>query len=329
MSIKHFLKRIDATQFIEMSTHKGIVSFFCRCLKVILFSALILSGPIATATERQPVILMANQGLFYFLHMAINDEAFAKDLKPEEKQMADKLYQVLEQVSALRWFNENQVEFYPTTKNGRQSYLFAYVDAEDQITKYNLENRLAPKVIFSSESEKFKGLKAGEGERGAKTNSEFSSPIEFNLNRLNSESDEEFKKFDLGKAVSLLIHEYGHKLGPVQENLEAIYSLGNKLGEFVRGRVNTHPLKNGTTLYSLHFNQFKYGEWMGEFQAPEMPGHQIIFKAGGGEPSFSRNGAGLPIFANQGLYVWAEQGQNYSDLTANVQKKLTIEGLVK
>lgn len=318
---------------IGVSITLGMKSLICHSIKLILILlSIVCIGCSVQAVERQPIILMANKGLFFYLHMAINDSSFLSTLKPEEKQMADEVYAVLEKISALRWFNENQIASYPFVKNGKTVYLFAYVDGKDQITRYDFEFQQAPKITFSSDRQKFTNLKKGEGERVAKTNAEFTSPIEFNLYKLNELGGNEIQNFDLGKAVSLLIHEYGHKLGPEKENLEAIYSIGNKLGDYIRARVNYHPLKTGTNVYSLYFDQFKFHEWMGEIKAPTVANHQLLFRSSDdvSDLTFSKkNNQGLPVFANQGIYVWAEQSQNFLDLTDNVQKKITIENLLK
>lgn len=328
----HLYDFIDENRRFHALTNRQGYAFIRRCLILILLGATMLASHLTYAVERQPLIQLADRGLFYFLHTALNDASFVTELKPEEKKMADQLSLLLEFVSDLRWFNENKVQFYKKRVKENDVFydifLFAYVDGNENVASYDSLYKEAPRLTFSNEREKFLGLKPGEGERAAKTTKDFISPIEFNLHRLNSTVDEEFKKFDIGKAVALLTHEYGHKLGP-KEDLEACYSLGVKLGDFVKGRVNEHPLQNGTMVYSLHWNQFEFNKWMGVPQFPEAPaGMQIIFGAVGGEPSFSRGRAGLPIFANQGLYVWAESDNTYADLTTSVLKQLNKDKLL-
>lgn len=310
-----------------------------RLLK--LFKCLILSGFVFFASlaglasdnnptsnqpppQRQDIVKIAYNGLYYFLYQAQKDPSFRASLTPDELKMLEGLEAILEQASALRWFKEKQIKHYENTHhiNGhtQKSYTFAYSDLLEEVVRFDSLYLEAPSLVFSNDRARFKELKPGEPERMGKTFPEFSKAIEINLFRLNDSAIQ----FDLGHAVALLVHEYGHKLD--QAKIQgAVDGLANKLGDFIRSQVTTHDLHNGQKLFSLSFKHFDMAHWLdfGFFRGT------YDFVLGAPKPfSLPMPQNRLPIFSGQGLYLWSQFNGEVTDLTKDFLKQVTKKNII-
>ena len=269
--------------------------------------------------QRQALVKVAYDGLYYFLYQAFQDSAFVEKLNLQERQMMAGIETVLEQAHALRWFKENKILHYEKPSNPKV-YTFAYVDLANEVVQMDTLDLQAPALVFSNDRERFQNLKPGEPERTAKTFPAFSKAIEINIFRLNDPNI----RFDLGDAVSLLVHEYGHKLDHLKTQ-SAVDSLAVKLGDFIRSRTTTTEVSPGFKVSSLIFKNFKFESWLdfGLFRG------LVDFKTGLPRPNgpyLPQNR--LPIFDGQGFYLWSEFNGESTDLTKDFFKKVMKKKLI-
>jgi hypothetical protein len=119
-----------------------------------------------------------------------------------------------------------------------------------------------------------------------------------NVLKLNEDAN---MPFDLGRAVSILVHEYGHK---VRQSLEKknnkkfadaeiqplIDKLGEDLGNYIRGKINKFSLSNGIVIYAVESLDFNVETWL--------------------DHGFVGTEGKVSLLANQGLYMWTDfQGE--------------------
>lgn len=260
-----------------------------------LIVCICLSTHAFAATERTDLIKVAYEGLSYFLVSASSNKAFFSALTAEQKAVAIELSQILEESSAIKFYQANKIEGFKMP-DGRQMY--AYVDQYEKVKSFQTANARAPELLLSSQRDAFKNLKPGEPERFLKTTPDFSGAIYVNVLKLNEDPN---MPFDLGRAIGILVHEYGHK---ARQNLEkrlnkkfadaeiqpVIDKLGEDLGAYVRGKTNKFPLKNGVVIYAVESLDFNVDTWLD---------HGFIGTEGK-----------VSMMANQGLYMWSEfQGE--------------------
>ncbi len=268
-----------------------------------------LSTAALAAPERTDLIKIANEGLSYFLASASFNKAFVNSLTPEQKIIVNELSQILEENSAIKFYEANKIEGFPMA-DGRRT--FAYVDQRENVKSFATANAKAVQLIFSRQREDFKNLKPDEPERFLKTTSDFSGSIFVNFLKLNEDAN---MPFDLGRAVSILVHEYGHK---VRQSLEKkknkkfadaeiqpfIDKLGEDLGNYIRGKINKFPLKNGVVIYAVESLDFDVQTWL--------------------DQGFIRPEGRVSFLADQGLYMWSDFQGEIKDIS-NLVRAQTIK----
>ena len=282
---------------------------------VVLFIMLAISTNLANAaTDKVELIKVAHEGLNYFLVSASFNPSFSKSLTSEQRSIVSELSLMLNEASALRFYEENKIDGFARNDGSR---IFGYVDFAEKVQTLNIEGKKSPTLMTSFQREEFKNLKPGEPERFLKTTSDFEGPIKINVLKLNEDLA---MPFDLGRAVSILVHEYGHKVrarlekkmgskisdAQIQPNID---KLGEDLGNYIRGKIQKYPLKNGINIFSLGALDFPAESWLNDgFLKPQAP---------------------LTILHNQGLYVWTEFQGEIRDISAVLRKQINQSQLSK
>lgn len=260
-----------------------------------IFGGLLFSAVSFAASERSDLIRIANEGFHYFLVSASFDKAFVNSLTSEQKTIMQELSEILEESSALKFYKAHKIQSF-SMQDGSQMY--AYVDQNENIKKNQTPHKNAPELIFSNQRDGFKNLKPGEPERYLRTTEDFSGAIFVNTLKLN---EDPVMPFDLGRALSILVHEYSHKAKHslekktgqkiADDKIQAVIDkLGEDLGAFIRSKIHKFPLTNGVVINALGPLSFDHHIWM--------------------EHGFIGEQGRVNLIENQGLYVWTDfQGE--------------------
>lgn len=243
--------------------------------------------------QRQQLFTLANDGLAFISTMALYDSAFEKTLTADEKKMLTKTTEIIQEMTTLRWLNKNKVERYKVPKG----YIYAYTVFKNEVVQLSTEIDHPIELQFSKDQSLFT-LSPNEPIRSAMTETNIEKDIFLNLEKINSGTE----TIDLATAVSLLIHEYGHKLGS-EKNQDAINSAAIKLENYVRNRINTAEI-NGKKVNTLAFFDFSFQQWA----------EKIYFGDNSTETKAGQLMA-LTSVDKQGVYAWVEDGEKVTDLT--------------
>ena len=250
--------------------------------------------------QRQELFLRANKSLAFIAAMAYNDANFANGLTPEEKNMLKQVGEIITEMNTVTWFQKNKVQRFERQSN----YMYAYTIFKNQVVQITTPINKPIAIQFSNDQALF-NLKPEQPIRSAMTETDLEKDIYVNLNKINDRS----KQYDLGSAVSILFHEYGHKLGDLKIQT-AIDSCAAKLESYVRSMTNTVEI-NGIKISTLVFKKFNFQFWA----------ESILVGVNDGEGKLSTPTA-LTVIDGEGIYAWIEDSQKVTDLTETMVNDL-------
>ena len=271
-----------------------------------------LTLPLAFSQENQGVdrrayFERAHESLGFLLQMGFMDHDLMSRLSKSEASMIQLITELALEMDALRFFEKNNVQRF----GAYPKFSYHYTIWDNKVVDLITDAHHSIRVHFSEDQRIFQ-LHPNEPIRTAVTESELEKPIYINLKMIQNEQI----PVDFAKAVSLMVHEYGHKLGN-QKNQEAIDSMASKFEDYVRTRT-IHENVNGVRFEALYFTRFeKYGEFLQNILQGEYRGVNVPPKI-----------YPLNVYANQGVYVFANREGKIKDLTSVVVGNITKNKLV-
>ncbi|RYZ77395.1 MAG: hypothetical protein EOP05_01975 [Proteobacteria bacterium] len=231
--------------------------------------------------------------------MASLDPSFRKSLTSDEQQALQGISTLAQDTRNRQWLLAHKVELFPVQETWDTYYHIPF----DNTPKRN-HTPVRFGLQFSDEAAKFR---LDGAERAAMTFDSMTEDIFINRRRVNDPKTE----ISFGSVVSLLVHEFGHKLPSVglTKNQNAINNLGAKLETFVQARSKSFETPKGK-LITLNFKSAFYEQWLQRsLQKPTV------------DP--------LMILDEEGLIVFAENPQGVFDLTSEILKTFTDRTLAK
>lgn len=314
-SLNTVVLSIAAIAIWLLSIFRSVVTLFFPCLKTILlaffisiaFVPKIYSQPTLIA-ERQALFVRAYKSLGFILYMAANDPSFYKTLSEPERLMIQGIYSVAIETATLNWLIENKVQKFGKFPN----YVYTYTVTKNRVMQFatNLEKPVG--LQFSLDQNLF-NLDPALPIRTAVTETGMDKDIFVNLQIINKPDS----KLDLPEAASLLIHEFGHKLGE-KKNQVAIDSLGAKLENYLRSMINTTEV-NGKRISLLRYRNFpEYDQWIENILYGQYLGVNI-------PPQLHR----IVSYDNQGVYVLVDDHGKITDLSDSITSMVRKNAIVQ
>jgi hypothetical protein len=318
--IRHTLQKRVKTWFSDCiylcmrKRFKNFMRIVSKCDSYLFYILVLFSQITYGKNDRVELIQMANEGLNFFFISAFHNPQFVKSLTPKEIQMAAEFSLILEQKDAIKFYESQNIQGF---QGKLGSKFYGFVDQNEKVSTFAVPGGKAPEIKISNQRDQFINLKPNEPERFLKTTSDFSGPILVNQLKLN---DDSLSSFDLGQAVSILVHEYGHKAKALLEQKlgykvsdseyqPLVDQFGIKLGEFVRSKIMKFPMKNGVTVYALNNLGFPLDIWM--------------------QDGFIKGQSILSLVDHQGLYFWTEFDGEIRDISKKIRSQFSFDQLPK
>ena len=233
--------------------------------------------------------------------MALNDTSFTKNLSAQELQMLQGTFGVAMENTTLNWLVENNVQRY----GGPGDYLYAYTITKNRVVRFTSQVGKSFGLQFSEDQNIF-DLNPAQSIRSAMTETAIEKDIFVNLLKINNPSE----PLDLPMVVSLLLHEFGHKLDKLKIQ-GAIDTLAAKIEDYLRSQINKTEV-NGKTVYTLRYkNIHTYDQWVENILYGEYLGVNIPFQI-----------HRLATFDKQGVYVWIDDHGNVTDISDRIKAEV-------
>lgn len=300
-------------------------------ISLCLFELLTASVPVQ-AKDRRVLFEAADDGLSFFIAAAMTNPQLVSQINQGELEVAYQLMDIIDQKKSHDWLAANKIK--PMQKDGPWQY-YGYVDTRNQVQQVRHPASESPQLVFSSDSKLFK-LDPLQPERTAMTYPEFETPIYINLNRINQDNEQ----INIGAAVSLLIHEYGHKTKRKLELTQAkdtlllkkyqadVDSLAAKIGSFVQSFQRQKQLSGSRTIFYLQFDFFgglyKYLQhWMQNGDLAKQTNYLSFmhFFYGFQWPRYA-------FLDQQGIEIWMETPDRLENLKPALIKGVQKDGLL-
>lgn len=275
-----------------------------------LLLSLIVANKAYSADEikRQQLFTLAYNSLSFILFTAEQDNNFVASLDAEEKQMLSSIYDITADVMVNNWLIKNKVHGFQT----KTATTHAYMIKKSQVVYIDRIYNKSVGLQFSDNQSLFT-LNPTEPIRSAMTTEDLDSDIFINLNKINAAT----QTIDLASAMSMLIHEFGHKLAHLK-NQQAVNSLAAKFETYVRSMINLTQF-DGKKVSTLYFKNFRFmDQWIENILYGEYKGVNI-------PPEVHP----LSVFDGQGVYAWVEDETQVTDLTEALVTEIHKTKLVK
>lgn len=294
-----------------LSVSNTVATIFFPCLNLSLITIFC-----STMTAAQPQPLISREALFirayksagFFLHMAQQDESFAKSLTSPEREMLDGIYAIAIGTATFNWLVENKVERFGKPGN----YYYAYAITKNRLVRLPTPFERPIAIVFKNDPDLF-NLDPKQPPRDAVTGAAMDTDIFVNLDRINRAD----LTYDLASVTSLMIHEFGHKLAD-KKNQSAVDGLAAKMENYLRSTTNTSEV-NGKKVSLLRFrnmpsyDQFVEDVLYGRYIGVNIP-PQVHF---------------LSAFDQQGVYAWVEDNGKVKDITDIVTAPIRRHAVVQ
>lgn len=273
---------------------------FAICL-VLTFS-FIAFGPSAhadaTKTHREALFKRAFSSTAYILQIASYQQAFIDTLTDEEGKMLVGIIPIAQEARNHEWAEENKIY---RTAQGASAYVFHGNYHQPEERALLIDYPVKTNLVFSADQSNFK-VREDEEIRTATTRDGLNEPIFVNTEIINQPS----LKLKLSDAVQILVHEFGHKLGPQKKIQGAVDSLAAKIKTFVDSHTTQFRLSNGTASITK-FSESIYEDWhettlQGRYVGVNIPNQLERFKA----------------LSDEGLYVLLESSTGVTDITSQL-----------
>lgn len=244
--------------------------------------------------NREALFTRAFKSVSYILLAKRNDPTIVKNFTSDELRMLDGIIGVSLRVNLFNWLLENKVAKFGTFGQPE----FRYVVSEDRIMTIRINNPKPTRLQFSSDQSLFE-LLPGQAVRTGMTHATLESDIFINQLKINSAEI----NLDFASAISLMIHEFGHKLA-AQKNQPAVDSLAAKIELLVRSETSSVTLNNKKVTF---------------LTVPRSPVMQLFSSIIYGLPGQSPTNPLLSL-DQQGLYAWIEDDKKVTDVTESLVK---------
>lgn len=294
---------------------------------VVLFSHVVTADQ--SKVDRQDYFKTAFGQMSFILGALNDEEKFQELLNPEEKKMLQGIMSVAEQNATFHWMNKNTL-----SNVFEKQKIFYYLVSEQGSSFKETENKDIYKsyttpaqfnLQFSDKKELFQ-LKTGEPERSAMTYSPTKKAIPdvrgieadvediyVNINRISNENS----KITFTDAISILIHEFGHKLSE-QKNQIAVDSLSAKAKVFIDENFKKEYKNENGRFYLYQIPFYFLQDWAGTF-------HKGVFQGLNGGFKFNP----LNIYNDSGAYLFFESSNEVKNLSNQLFKSSYKETLKK
>ncbi|MFZ3231406.1 MAG: hypothetical protein WA160_14455 [Pseudobdellovibrio sp.] len=243
--------------------------------------------------QRQELFELGNESLSFFLGMAYLDNQFVATLTAEERRMLLGTSKISSVMNSIRWLQKHKAQRYPQ----KDGFFYAYTVFRNEVVQLTTQIDRPIQLQFSDDQKIFI-LDPNEPSRTAMTETALDKDIYINLQKINDAKQD----LDLANVVSLLIHEYGHKLAQ-QKNQQAVNSFAAKMENYIRSMTNTTEIQ-GKKISTLIFKNFPFYRWIENIYYGE--------DVGSGKP---RAKQALTVVDGQGAYVWVEDKNKITNLT--------------
>ncbi len=277
------------------------------------------SAAAETSINRTELFKMVDDSLSFIISDAITDNAFltTTGLTDKELQMLAAIVMILNESRSLRYFQEKQIMPYQTIF---KNYHYIFFDLSNLKNVFETPFKKGPDLVFSTDQSLFK-LNPNEPIRTAMTYPEFEKDIFINLNLINSKEIE----FSFPSVVSLLTHEYGHKITGNKDQA-AIDSAAARLATFIKNKISKTVVGNNSNVYFLKYGFFSpVVRWI---QAV-MDGTNTSWYMNISQLMSNHTDQALINYDRQGFYLWSDDGLQIKDLRSLVFNKVETENVIK
>jgi hypothetical protein len=262
---------------------------------------------IEKSPDRRALFEMAYSNMSFLLYMFSQDNSFQKQLNENEKRMFFEILGIAQEATAINWFKKKNITMFSV----QNEFAATYVVQNNQFVKLITPEQKIFQIQFSEDQSLF-DLDENKNVRTAGTDTAMDKDIFVNLKRINDKNT----NLDFAAAFSLMIHEFGHKIGPTK-NLPAINSMAAKAEETIRALTRTKKMGE-LQVHQLSFKFFpNYDGWVESLLMGEFLGVNIPKKL---HP--------LTVFDNQGLYVWTEDQNGVNDISEQVRSDFKKHALI-
>lgn len=249
-------------------------------------------------SDRRALFQMAYSSMSFLLYNLIYDNSFKNQLNEDEIKMGYKIFGIANEMTAINWFNKNNIYRFPF----EGEFAAVYAMNTNQLVNLYSPVKKVFQLQFSADQALF-DLDENKNVRTAGTDTPIDKDIYINLKRINDKDT----KIDFASALSLLIHEFGHKIG-ASKNLIAINSFAAKVENTIRALTRTKTIDEIRVHY-LAFKSFPNSDtWLENTLFGEYIDVNIPKKI---HP--------LTVFDNQGFYIWTEDQNGIQDISDQVR----------
>ncbi|MBC7466485.1 MAG: hypothetical protein H7256_10880 [Bdellovibrio sp.] len=279
-------------------------------MRLMVFAVLVITSSVQAqikTIQRQQLFTRAYESLSYFINVLQDDEAFIKSLNEKETKMYTAVGELATTFNVLNWLQKNKM--YSKVINGHRA--FSYIGYPNKEIVFTTPVTQAPQLKFSDDQNLF-FLNKDEPARTAMTETEIGKDIYVNINRINDGQ----ATIDFANAVSLLIHEIGHKLGDKKDQ-DAINSMATKIENNIRSRIAVTTI-GSRKINTLIMPGFKFQHWAESFLFGEF--------IKDGAPRILRP---FSVVDEQGTYAWVEDSEKIQDLTEELFKGIKAKSFIR
>ncbi|RYZ71305.1 MAG: hypothetical protein EOP05_12200, partial [Proteobacteria bacterium] len=239
--------------------------------------------------------------------MASMQDKFVDSLSDDEGRMFVQIMRISQEARNHEWAKQNQI--YRSAK-GASAYVFHgnYHQPEEQAVM--IDYPVQTELVFTADQNIFK-LKPGEPARSAMTRDGFNEPIFINTQIINQPG----LQLSFADTVQILVHEFGHKIGPQQKNQTAVDSLAAKIKTFVDAHSTVSRISKGSVQITK-FSESIYEDWQettlqGRYIGVNIPYELERFRA----------------IADEGLYVFLDSENVTTEITSELISDLAKDAV--
>lgn len=249
----------------------------------------------AASVNREALFRRAFSSTAYVLSVASLQQSFIDSLSDDEGRMLVAVMRISQEARNNEWAKQNKIY---RTAQGASAYVFHgnYHQPDERALLINYP--VQAELRFSADQAKFK-LRDNEPARSAMTHDGLNEPIFINTEIINQPK----LQLSFADAIQIMIHEFGHKIGPQKKNQVAIDSLAAKIKGFVDAHTVTSRLSNGSAQI-VKFSESVYADWHEETLQGRYVGVNI-------PPTIER----FRAITDEGLYAFINTQSGTTDIT--------------